>query len=61
MNNYKIIESTNKCVHVYIGIPLHAGALNNDTSSTVRDCNRKVNNLLDDFFFVDRIWVNCLK
>ena len=45
-NNNKIIESTDKCV--YFGIPLHACTLNNDMSSTVRDFNRRVNNLLDD-------------
>ena len=41
MNNNKIIES------------LHACTLNNGMSSTVRDFNRKVNNLLADFSFVD--------
>ena len=51
MNNNKIIESTDKCV--YLGIPLHACTLNNDMSSTVRDFNRRVNNLLADFSFVD--------
>ena len=49
--NNKIIESTDKCV--YLGIPLHACTLNNDMTSTVRDFNRKVNNLLADFSFVD--------
>ena len=49
--NNKIIESTDKCV--YLGIPLHACTLNNDITSTVRDFNRKVNNLLADFSFVD--------
>ena len=51
MNNNKIIESTDKCV--YLGIPLHDCTLNNDMSSTVRDCNRGVNSLLADFSFVD--------
>ena len=51
MNNNQIIESTDKCV--YIGILLNAGTLNNDMSSTVRDFNRRVNNLLADFSFVD--------
>ena len=51
MKNNKIIESTDKCV--YLGIPLHACTLNNDMTSTVRDFNRKVNNLLADFSFVD--------
>ena len=52
MNYNKIIESTDKCV--YLGIPLHACTLNNDMSCTVRDFNRKVNNLLVDFSFVGR-------
>ena len=47
MKNNKIIESTDKCV--YLGIPLQACTLNNDMTSTVRDFNRKVNNLLADF------------
>ena len=47
MNNNKIIESTDKCV--YLGIPLHACTMNNGMSSTVRDFNRRVNNLLADF------------
>ena len=51
MNNNKIIESTDKCV--YLGIPLHTCTLNNDMSYTVRDYNKKVNNLLADFLFVD--------
>ena len=51
MNYNKIIESTDKCV--YLGVPLHACTLNNDMSCTVRDFNRKVNNLLVDFSFVD--------
>ena len=51
MNNNKIIEATDKCVH--LGIPLLACTLNNDKSSTVRDLNRRVNNLLADFSFVD--------
>ena len=51
MKNNKIIESTDKCV--YLGIPLQACTLNNDMSSSVRDFNRKVNNLLADFSFVD--------
>ena len=51
MNNNKIIESTDKCV--YLGIPLHACTLNNDMLSTVRVFNKKVNNLLSDFSFVD--------
>ena len=51
MNNNKIFESTGKSV--YLGIPLHVCTLNNDMSSTVRDLNRRVNNLLADFSFVD--------
>ena len=51
MNNNKTIESTDKCV--YLGIPLHACTLNNDMTSTVRDFNRSVNNLLADFSLVD--------
>ena len=53
MNNNKIIESTDGCV--YLRIPLHACTLNNYTclSSTVRDFNKRVNNLLADFSFVD--------
>ena len=51
MNNIKIIESTDKCV--YLAIPLHACTLNNGMSSTVHDFNRRVNNLLADFSFVD--------
>ena len=51
MNSNTIIESTDKCV--YLGIPLHACTLNNDMSSSFRDFNRKVNNLLADFSFVD--------
>ena len=50
MKNNKIIESTDKCV--YLGIPLHACTLNNDMSSSVRDFDRNVNNLLDDFSFI---------
>ena len=50
MNNNKIIESTDKCV--YLGIPLHACTLNKNMSSTVCDFNRRVNNLLADFFSV---------
>ena len=38
---------------MYLGIPLHACTLNNDMSSTVRDFNKRVNNLLADFSFVD--------
>ena len=51
MNNNKITESTDKCV--YLGILLHAFTLNNDMSSTVRDFNTRVNNLLADFSCVD--------
>ena len=51
MNKNRIIESTDKCV--YLRIPLHGCTLNNDMSSTVRDFNRRVNNLLADFSFVD--------
>ena len=51
MNNNKITESIDKSV--YLGIPLHAYTLNNDMSSTVRDFNRRVNNILADFSFVD--------
>ena len=51
MINNKIFKSTDRCV--YLGISLHACTLNNDMSSTVRDFNRRVNNLLVDFSFVD--------
>ena len=51
MNDNKIIESTDKCV--YLGNPLHSCTLNKDMSHTVRDFNRRVNNLLADFSFVD--------
>ena len=51
MNNNKITESTDKCV--YLAIPLHVCTLNNDMSSTVRDFNTRVNNLLADFSCVD--------
>ena len=51
MNKNKITESIDKCV--YLGIPLHACSLNNDMSSTVRDFNRRVNNILANFSFVD--------
>ena len=51
MNNNNINESTDKCV--YLGIPLHACTFNCDMLSTVRDFNRKVNNLLSDFSFVN--------
>ena len=51
MNINKIIESRDK--RIYLGIPLHACTLNNDMSSTCRDFNRKINNLLADFSFVD--------
>ena len=51
MNNNKIIESTNYCV--YLGVPLFACTFNNDMSSSVRGFDRKVNNLLADFSFVD--------
>ena len=47
----KIIESTDKCV--YLGIPVQACTLNNDLSTSVRDFNRKVNNILANFSFVD--------
>ena len=55
MNDNRIIESTNICV--YLRIPLHACTLNNDKSSTVtvRNFNRRVNNLLADFSAVDSI------
>ena len=58
MNYNKIIKSTDKCVH--LGIPLHACTLNNDISCTVRDFNRKVNNLLVDFSFVDSNTLYCM-
>ena len=54
MKNNKIIESTDKCV--YLGIPLHACTLNNDMSSSVRDFNRKFNNLLADFYLLIAIY-----
>ena len=58
MNNNKINESTDKCV--YLGIPLHACTLNSNMLSTVRDFNRRVNNLLSDFSFVDSNAVSLL-
>ena len=50
MNNKKLTESTDKCVYL---TPLHAYTWNNAMSSTVCDLYRKVNNILDDFSFVD--------